>query len=141
MSETLFTGQPGPKGDKGDRGEGMTRGARHAVIVLFCLTLALAGANLLFTAHYVTSTVRASQKATAASQEAAAAAAAQVAACHAANTARAEQTDLWTFIIRISKPPGTARQRKVLAEFERHLSVVFAPRNCALPRPGRQETP
>ena len=56
MSETLFTGQPGPKGDKGDRGEGISRGARQAVIFLFVLTLALAAANLIFTARYVNDT-------------------------------------------------------------------------------------
>lgn len=56
MSETLFAGQPGPKGDKGDRGEGMTKGAKQAIVFLFAMTLVLAVANLLFTAHYTNDT-------------------------------------------------------------------------------------
>lgn len=153
MSETLFTGQPGPKGDKGDRGEGITRGARRAAVFLFILTLALAAANLVFTAHYVnsavSSTLRASEKAAAAGKKAttagqqaatatdlaAQAAANSVALCRAGNIARAEQVDLWTFIIRLSKRPRTAQQRQVIAEFEHHLREVFAPRSCTLPRP------
>lgn len=49
----------GPKGDRGDQGErgaagpAMTPGARHAVIFLFCLSLALAGFCLIFTAKMV----------------------------------------------------------------------------------------
>jgi len=129
MAERLPRGPKGDKGDKGERGDGMTRGARHAVIFLFLLSLVLAGANLLFTSHETGLAVRAGQKASAAD-------AAQVALCRAGNTARAEQVDLWDFIIRISKPPKTAQGRRVLAEFENHLRVVFAPRNCALPRTG-----
>lgn len=128
VSETLFTGQPGPKGDKGDRGEGMTRGARHAVIFLFAFSVLLAVLNFSWTINQVNSVARADQKASAAD-------AAQVALCRSGNEARAEQVDLWTFIIRISKPPRTAQQRQVLAEFEQHLREVFAPRSCALPRP------
>jgi hypothetical protein len=48
----------GEKGDKGERGEGMTRGARRAIVVLFTLTLLLAGTNLLFTTHEVSSNDR-----------------------------------------------------------------------------------
>ena len=143
MTETLFTGQPGPKGDKGDRGEGMTKGARKAIIFLFCFAVALSAVNLLASVHYANSAVRASQKATAAkaaaavaAQQAAAASAGQVALCRAGNTARAEQVALWTFIIRLSKRPRSAQQRQVIAEFEHHLRIVFAPRSCALPRPG-----
>ena len=53
--------QKGDKGDKGDRGaqgeqgdkgdRGMPTGQRRAIIYLFVLTLLLAGANLLWTAH------------------------------------------------------------------------------------------
>ena len=56
VTETLFTGQPGPKGDKGERGEGISRGARLAVIFLFVVALALSAANAVFTAHYVNTT-------------------------------------------------------------------------------------
>lgn len=42
------------KGDKGEKGEpGLTSAARRAVLVLILLTLALAGANLLWTSHVV----------------------------------------------------------------------------------------
>lgn len=120
----------------------ITRGARRAVIWLLALVLVVGAGNLVATYLQVKPLRQASQKASAASQKAAVAAeraaaaeAAQVAACQAGNTVRAEQVDLWTFIIRISKPPKTADERQVLAEFEHHLRVVFAPRNCALPRP------
>jgi hypothetical protein len=51
----------GPKGDQGERGAAgpsMTPGARHAVIFLFCLSVALAGFCLIFTAHAVSSNNR-----------------------------------------------------------------------------------
>ena len=114
----------------------MTRGARYSVVFLFLLSVALAAANLFWTAHEVNSTISASQKATAAVAEARATADAQAALCRAANAARAEQVDLWTFIIHLSKPPKAAAQRHVLAEFEHHLRVIFAPRPCPTPRPG-----
>lgn len=55
---------------------------------------------------------------------------AQLALCQAGNTARAQQVELWEFLIHISQPPKTAQGRKVLATFEHHLHVVFASRDC-----------
>jgi len=46
---SLAKGQKGDKGETGAAGQGMTRGARRAVIFLFALAVALAGMNLLFT--------------------------------------------------------------------------------------------
>ena len=46
-------GDTGPKGEKGDRGERASPRQRRAVIYLFVLTVFLAGANLLWTAHEV----------------------------------------------------------------------------------------
>ena len=116
----------GPKGDKGERGRpgpSMTRNARRAIVSLFVLTLLLAGANLLFTAHEVNQVSVAAQKAETA-------AASQLALCRATNTARAEQAGLWEYIIRLSGP-RTARERAVRAQFTAHLHVIFAPRDCA----------
>lgn len=41
----------GERGERGERGEGMTSGARRAVVILFALTLAIGAANLFWTAH------------------------------------------------------------------------------------------
>jgi hypothetical protein len=115
--ERLATGPKGPKGPKGDRGEGMTRGARHAVIFLFVFSMLLAGMGLLFTAREVNA-VRAAGAST-------------VQLCQAGNEARAQQIALWEFILRVSGPPRSARERAVTAAFIHHLHVIFAPRNCA----------
>jgi len=126
----------GPKGDKGGRGEGMTRGARHAVIFLFALTLILGAANLVFTSQEVSSVATAVQKAESAS-------AAQMALCRSGNEARAQQVGLWQYIITISQPPPheTAAQERArlaaLRSFNAYLHRVFAPRNCAALGKGR----
>ena len=116
--------------------------SRARAIALVVAAFALIAANFLFTAHYVNSTVNstlrasqraaaASQKAGAASQKAGAASVSVAELCQAGNAARADQVGLWTFLIRLSKPPRTAEQRRLVARFEHHLRVVFAPQNCA----------
>jgi hypothetical protein len=77
-----------------------------------------------------------------ASQSAGHAFASNQALCQASNTARAQQVGLWTYLIDLSlasnPKPVTAAQKAqqaksaaLLARFERHLKVVFAPRDCA----------
>ncbi len=56
---------------------------------------------------------------------------AQLALCQAGNTSRAQQANLWEFLIRLSGPPKTAQGRRLIATFEHHLHVVFAPRDCS----------
>ncbi len=98
------------------RAEGMTAGARHAVIFLFVLTFLTGAANLLWTSRQVGAVGRT--------------AASQMALCQAGNVSRAQQIDLWEFVLRISGPPKTAAGRVVAAKFEAHLHAVFAPRDC-----------
>lgn len=62
---------------------------------------------------------------------------AQLALCRAGNTARAQQAELWDYLISLSKPPRTAQGRRLVGEFEHHLRVVFAPRDCARLGQGR----
>lgn len=101
----------------------MTRGARYAAIGLLFLTLVVGAGNLWATYDQV-GAVRA------ASARAAHATATVTQLCEAGNEARAEQAGLWDYIIKISGPPPDAAARARLAEFERHLRQVFAPRNC-----------
>jgi hypothetical protein len=51
--------------------------------------------------------------------------------CEAGNVARAQQVDLWDYVLSLSRKPTTPEQEKVVAQFEQHLHAVFAPRNCA----------
>lgn len=124
-------GEQGERGAKGERGPGMTSGARHAVVFLFLLSLVLAGANGAFTLNQVGHASATARTAAMAAQRAASAEATQLALCQATNTARAQQIDLWDFLIRLSKPPATAQGRALIAEFVAHLHQVFAPRDCA----------
>ena len=129
VAVAVARGMKGDKGEPGPPGEGMTRGARHAVIFLFVLTLALAGANLLFTSHEVNAV-----RTAAASAQRASASTSQL--CQSGNEARAQQVGLWQFIITISKPPpheSAAQERARLAalrSFNAYLHRVFAPRDC-----------
>jgi len=118
----------------------------RAVAVLFLVMLALIAAGYLFLAHEVTSVTAADRKATVAAREAAVAArkaarssASQMALCQASNTARMEQVGLWEYVIRQSPRPRDAAGRARVARFERHLLVIFAPRDCAhlTPPPAR----
>jgi hypothetical protein len=61
---------------------------------------------------------------------------AQLALCQAGNTSRAQQADLWEFLIHLS-PPKTEQGKKLIATFEHHLHAVFAPRDCS--RLGRSQ--
>ena len=100
----------------------MTRGARYAVVFLFCLSFALATGNFLWNASQV--------------RQIRQAAASTVQLCRSGNEARAQQVQLWTHLIEISMPPPhqTARQReeraRTIREFETYVHKVFAPRNC-----------
>jgi hypothetical protein len=56
--------------------------------------------------------------------------------CLSVNAARAQQLGLWSYLISISRKPATADDRARVAEFEQHLRVVFAPRDCNNVKPG-----
>jgi len=109
---------PGPRGQKGERGEpGLPRAVARAVVTLFLINAVLIAGAYLFITH--------------AAREASGARAAQMALCRSSNTARANEVNLWEFLIHLSQPPKTAQGREVLARFEHHLHTVFAPRDCA----------
>jgi hypothetical protein len=55
---------------------------------------------------------------------------AQLALCQAGNVSRAQQINLWEFLINLSPPPKTKQGKEVLTKFEAHLRSAFAPRNC-----------
>ena len=100
----------------------MTRNALYAVVFLFFLTMAVGTANLLFTSHLI-SQVNANK-------------ASITQLCQSGNEARAQQVQLWEFVIHISKPPPhetpahRAQRERTVARFVTHLHHVFAPRNC-----------
>ncbi len=55
-------------------------------------------------------------------------------ACHAGNEARANQIDLWTYIIAKSAPPAAKRtpaQQAQIDGLNERLHDIFAPRKCA----------
>jgi len=55
----------------------------------------------------------------------------QVTLCRSGNEARANQIDLWTFIITLAaEPHPTPVQRQRVAALERRLHEIFAPRDC-----------
>ena len=56
--------------------------------------------------------------------------------CLSSNVARAQQIDLWDYLLGLSARPETAQQRKVITEFKAHLSLIFAPRDCDHVSPG-----
>jgi len=54
----------------------------------------------------------------------------QRALCESGNTARAQQIELWQYIIGLSSPPKTPQQKQNVALFEAYLKTVFKPRDC-----------
>lgn len=136
MSERPAAGAPGQKGERGE--PGLPRPVARAVIILFLINLALIAVAYVIINHNVRASSAASAKAAAAAQQAAVAAqkaaradSAQQALCLSSNTARANEVDLWEFLIALGQPPKTAQGRRVLAQFVHHLHTVFAPRDCA----------
>jgi len=111
----------------------MTSGALRSVIFLFLLSLVLAAGNYLLSASAVRS-ARASS-------------ASAVQLCEAGNEARAQQVQLWLFVIALSPPPpretaaARAARQKVITTFLAYVRSVFAPRDCAAalrPASGRR---
>ena len=107
----------------------MSRGALQATLFLFVFTLVLFAANLLFTAHEVTAVraaLVASQRAETSSMQ----------LCQAGNEARAQQIQLWQFVVHISKTPPhqtpaqAAQRARTVRAFEAYLHRVLAPRDC-----------
>jgi hypothetical protein len=113
----------------------MTRGALRSSIFLFVFSLALASANLVFTAHDV-------NRVTAVESAASHSAASVVQLCRAGNEFRAENLGLWLYIVHIARPPAhetrrEAQQRQAVTDqFLAHLRQVFAPRRCQIARSG-----
>jgi hypothetical protein len=62
---------------------------------------------------------------------------AQLALCRSGNVSRAQQIGIWEFVINISGPARTAREKKIRATFLHHLHAVYAPRNCAMLGQGK----
>lgn len=96
-------------------------GASLAIDVILTVVLGLVGVQ----AHH------ASDVAASASNRAVHSSASTLALCQAQNTARAQQVELWEFLLSLGKPPQTAQQKKVVAEFVTHLHKIFAARDCA----------
>ena len=72
-----------------------------------------------------------------ATQTASSASASNLALCQSSNVARAQQVELWDFVLSLSSgKPQTARQEKNVAEFRQHLEAIFAPRDCGHVSPG-----
>ena len=100
----------------------MTPGALYATVFLFLFSLALAGANLLFTSALVH---RAETNAASITQ-----------LCQSGNDARAQQVILWTHLVVISRPPphesvaARTRRVKTTREFIAYVRKVFARRDC-----------
>jgi hypothetical protein len=51
--------------------------------------------------------------------------------CLSANASRAQQVELWDYILSLAQPPATPAARERIAEFKAHLEAIFAPRDCA----------
>lgn len=66
-----------------------------------------------------------------AADQAATADSAQLALCRSSNVSRAQQVELWDYLLSLAQPPKTKQGRELIAKFEHHLHVVFAPRDCS----------
>lgn len=116
-------GSGGEGGHGGTAPTGMTPGARHAAVFLFILSLFLAAGNFLFTSNLV--------------HRSAAATASVTQLCQSGNEFRAEQVQLWEFLISVSRPPPhetpamKTQREKVTRLFVAHIHQVFKPRDCS----------
>lgn len=102
----------------------MTHATRLALtIAAFCILVASSiGINFFMTRHAIDSASAAHQIALANRQY-------QLALCDAGNVARAQQIQLWQYIVKIS-PAKTPQEQQKTADFEAYLLTVFAPRDC-----------
>ena len=101
-----------------------TYGKRNRWFIVFdvLLTIGLAAAGAL--------SVHAAQAANSVS-------ASNRALCQSSNVARAQQVDLWDFVLSLpSGKPQTAQQKKNVTAFRHHLDAIFAPRDCSHIGPG-----
>lgn len=57
--------------------------------------------------------------------------AAQLSSCAADNVTRADQRQLWQYIIQLSGPAKTEAQRQQAQKFQAFVSTTFAPVDCA----------
>ena len=98
-----------------------TRGMAYSIAFLFALSFLLAAGSYFLS-------VQAIRRATANT-------ATITQLCMTGNDARAQQIQLWEFVISVSRPPHeTAAHRRrreaTVRRFTTHLHRVFAPRNC-----------
>ena len=103
----------------------VSHATRVALSIVFLVGLLTAGlvVEYFLLQHALSSASAAHQIAMVAQQQ-------QNALCEAGNTARAQQVNLWQYIIQLS-PAKTEQQRENIVKFETYLNHVFAPRNCA----------
>lgn len=99
-------------------------GRRTWKFVLFDIALTIGLAAFAWIAHGASVSAGQAQQAT-------------LLTCQANNTARAENRQIWDFLIALSAPPATdtAKQKaaadKQLAVIQGEINRAFAPRNCA----------
>ena len=64
--------------------------------------------------------------------------ASNLALCQSSNRSRAQQIELWEFVLHLGGPPKTQKQADIDARFVAHLRKIFAPRDCAHLGRGQQ---
>lgn len=113
-------------------------GRRAWKFVLFDIALTVALTVFGYVAVHASDTARSAQE-----TSAAAGVAARVAEqdnrnlCESSNIARAQQVDLWDYVLGLSSgKPQTAQEKTNVAAFRHHLAVIFAPRDCSNVDPG-----
>jgi len=100
---------------------------RYSVVFLLVLSLLLAAGNYLLSASAVR---HASANRVSITQ-----------LCQAGNEARAQQVQLWVYLIALSPPPhenaaALAARQKLIRQFLAYVHAVFAPRNCGALQKG-----
>jgi hypothetical protein len=51
--------------------------------------------------------------------------------CLSGNVSRAQQVNLWNYVLTLSQHPGSPAEQARVADFKAHLHKLFAPRDCA----------
>jgi hypothetical protein len=93
--------------------------------LIWCLAAVVV---LLLTAGVVINFVQASRASDLAKQVHAA----QVSTCQQSNVTRAQQLQIWDYVLAVPQPtPPTAEQQKIRADFRAYVHRVFAPRDCS----------
>lgn len=56
--------------------------------------------------------------------------------CLSSNVARAQQIELWDFVLGLGHSPQTAQEKKNIGAFRHELAVIYQPRDCSDVSPG-----